>query len=344
MNRSLPHLAIAGLLSAFAATLVFLTWRDPPPGPAIPGAVVSIADAVRRQEPLSPIPHGADDVDPARAALGAQLFGERLLSRDSSMSCASCHPLNRAGVDGLPRSSGVGAAPGIINTPTVFNSRYNFVQFWDGRVASLEQQVAGPLHSPIEMASSWDEAIARLSAHEGYRAAFAELYREGITPATIADAIASFERTLVTPDSRFDLYLRGDPSAVTAEELEGYARFKNLGCASCHQGINVGGNLFQRFGLVGDYFADRGGTVPADLGRFNVTGREADRHVFKVPGLRNVALTAPYFHDGSVDTLDEAVAVMGRYQLGRALNDEDRRLIVAFLHTLTGTYRGEILQ
>lgn len=344
MNTSLPNLAIATLLSAFAASLVFLTWRDPPAAPLVQPAAVSMAEAVQRQEPIAPIPDDLGEIDPGRAALGEELFHERLLSRDSSISCASCHPLDLGGSDRLPLSPGVGGASGVINTPTVFNSRYNLALFWDGRAASLEDQVAGPVHNPIEMASSWDEVIARLSAHEGYRAAFAEHYPEGITSASISDAIASFERTLVTPGARFDRYLRGDAGALTVEERDGYTRFKNLGCASCHQGINVGGNLFQRFGVVGDYFADRGNTTQADLGRFNITGREIDRHVFKVPSLRNVALTAPYFHDASVDSLDEAVALMGRYQLGRSLSDEDRRLIVAFLHTLTGTYRGVALQ
>lgn len=341
--RTLP-LAIVALLSAFAAALVFLTWREAPPA-AIPLArSPAIADAVRRDEPISPLPRGLAGVDAERAALGERLFHERLLSRDGSISCASCHPLERGGADGLPRSPGVGGAAGQINTPTVFNTRFNLAQFWDGRAATLEEQVAGPLHNPVEMDSSWAALIERLGAHEDYRSTFARLYPKGITPETISDAIASFERTLITPDSRFDRYLRGETGILSADEREGYARFKNLGCASCHQGVNVGGNLFQRFGVMGDYFADRGTLTESDLGRYNVTGAEEDRHVFKVPGLRNVALTAPYFHDASVHTLDEAVDIMARYQLGRSISDEDRRLIVAFLHTLTGTYRGEMLR
>ncbi|THF63414.1 cytochrome-c peroxidase [Pseudothauera rhizosphaerae] len=340
-----PHLAIAALLSAFAAALVFLTWRESPPASIPPATTPPMSDAVRRLEPISPLPRMAEAVDSGRAALGERLFHDPLLSHDRSISCASCHPLDRGGMDGLPRSRGVGDAEGVINTPTIFNTRFNFVQFWDGRAATLTEQVAGPIHNPVEMASNWDEVVARLSAHEDYRAAFARHYPgQRIAAETVADAIAHFERTLITPDSRFDRHLRGEADVLSADEREGYARFKNLGCASCHQGVNVGGNLFQRFGVVGDYFADRGEPTEADLGRYNVTGEETDRHVFKVPSLRNVALTAPYFHDAGAATLEEAVDIMARYQLGRTLTDEDRQLIVAFLHTLTGTWRGEPLK
>ncbi len=156
----------------------------------------------------------------------------------------------------------------------------------------------------------------------------------------VKNAIAEFERTLLTPGSRFDRHLRGDATALSAEEKAGYLKFKSYGCISCHQGVNIGANLFQRMGVIGDYFADRGNITKADLGRFNVTGQESDRHVFKVPGLRNVALTAPYFHDGSARTLEEAVEVMAKYQLGRPLPPGDLADIVRFLHTLTGELEG----
>ncbi|PTD97106.1 cytochrome-c peroxidase [Pseudothauera lacus] len=340
MNRRTPHLAIIGLLSAFATTLVILTWRDAPPPLPDTAAVVPVADAVLRHEPIAPLPARPPESGDARVRLGEMLFHERMLSRDNSISCASCHRLDNGGVDGLPFSPGVDGAIGVINTPTVLNAAFSFMQFWDGRAPTLEAQVAGPIHNPIEMASTWSEVIAKLSRREDYRAAFANAYPQGITPETISDAIARFERTLTTPDAPFDRYLRGDTKALNAEEREGYARFKNLGCSSCHQGVNIGGNFFQRFGVLGDYFADRGNITTADLGRFNVTGDEADRHVFKVPSLRNVALTAPYFHDAGADTLEDAVSIMGRYQLGRTLSDEDVRLIVAFLHTLTGKAPG----
>ncbi|MBR0565178.1 cytochrome-c peroxidase [Azoarcus sp. L1K30] len=303
-----------------------------------------MADAIRREEPLAPLPTHQRESDPDRVALGEQLFRDPLLSSDYSISCASCHPLDRAGADNLPRSKGVGGATGTINAPTVFNASLNFVQFWDGRATTLKEQVRGPVHNPVEMNSNWDEIVARLQRREDYRARFARAYPQGISGETIADAIARFEETLLTPNAPFDRYLRGEAGALNPEQIEGYNRFKNLGCASCHQGANIGGNLFQRFGVMGDYFASRGTSTPSDLGRFNVTGRMEDRHVFKVPSLRNVALTAPYFHDGSVTQLDEAVEIMARYQLGRELSAEDKRLLVAFLSTLTGEYRGEPLK
>jgi cytochrome c peroxidase len=179
------------------------------------------------------------------------------------------------------------------------------------------------------MASSWEQVLAKLKQDASYPADFARAYPDGLTAANIANAIATYERSLMTPDSRFDRYLRGETTALTSEELAGYRRFKEYGCASCHQGVNVGGNLFQHFGVMRDYFADKKAITDADQGRYNVTHREEDRHVFKVPGLRNVALTAPYFHDGSAQTLEDAVAIMGRYQLGRELSDEDKRLLVA---------------
>ncbi|AWI82119.1 cytochrome B6 [Parazoarcus communis] len=303
-----------------------------------------MADAIRRAEPISPLPTAPRGADPLRAALGERLFHDPVLSVDYTISCASCHPLDRAGADGLPTSRGVGGALGTVNAPTVFNAGLNFAQFWDGRAATLEEQVAGPLHNPVEMGSNWSLVVERLNKSDDYRSLFAEVYPQGINAETIADALAAFERSLLTPGARFDQYLRGKTDALSADEIEGYARFKRLGCSSCHQGVNVGGNLFQRFGVMGDYFADKGMSTPADLGRFNVTGRQEDRYVFRVPSLRNVALTAPYFHDGSVEKLDDAVEIMARYQLGRTLSKEDRRLLVAFLHTLSGSFRGAPLK
>lgn len=343
MKRRALHLFVIGLLALLAVALVAMTWRDPlPEAPASsPTVGTTLADAIRRDEPVSPLPQAITPADPIRLALGKRLFHETQLSRDGTISCASCHDLGLGGTDRRRVSVGVGGATGAVNSPTVFNTSLNFVQFWDGRAATLEAQVAGPLHNPVEMGSNWAQAIARLSADPGYREAFALAYPDGISEATITDAIASFERSLLTPNAPFDRYLRGEHDAIDDNAREGYHRFKSYGCASCHQGAGVGGNMFHRFGIMGDYFAHRGKVTAADLGRYNVTGREEDRHVFKVPSLRNVALTAPYFHDGSVDTLNEAVAVMGRYQLGLELSDDDRRLIVAFLETLTGQLPGQ---
>lgn len=276
-----------------------------------------------------------DGLDAAQVALGRQLFSDTRLSKDGSIACVSCHRFEQGGADGLPRSFGVGGAEGVINTPSVFNSDLNFVQFWDGRAGSLEEQVAGPLHNPLEMASSWAEVLPRLQADAALRDAFAAAYPAGITAETVAHAMASFERSLRTPGAPFDRYLAGDASALSALAQEGYEKFRDFGCISCHQGVLLGGNMFQKFGVMGDYFASRK-LQPADLGRYNVTGREEDKHVFKVPSLRNVALTAPYFHDGSAAVLTEAIGVMGRFQLGRELASEDVGAIAAFLESLTG--------
>jgi len=210
------------------------------------------------------------------------------------------------------------------------------VQFWDGRADSLEEQVEGPLLGAGEMGSSWPAAVEALQRDAGYARRFSASYPEGITRASVADAIAVFERSLTTTGSRFDRFLRGDLAALTDEELEGYRTFKAYGCVSCHQGVNVGGNLFQTFGVFGDYFADRGHEGPEDLGRYNVTKRPEDRHQFRVPSLRLAALTPPYFHDGSAATLEEAIRIMARYQLGREIDPRDEQRIVQFLKTLPG--------
>jgi len=291
-----------------------------------------------RGEPVLPIPRDPGQ-DPGKVALGARLFQDPRLSADNTLSCASCHRLAEGGADGLARSVGVGGALGPIKAPTVYNSGFNLAQFWDGRAASLEAQVAGPIHNPLEMASNWAQVLGKLRADPGYPAQFAALYPDGLTPANIEDAIAAFERSLVTPDSPLDLWLAGDATALTPQALRGYRLFKSYGCVACHQGVNLGGNLYQRMGALGDYFGDRGTVVgPADLGRFNVTGDPEDRHLFKVPGLRLAALTPPYFHDGSAPPLEEAIRVMARYQLGRTIPPGDMADIAAFLRSAVGRH------
>jgi len=287
----------------------------------------------RPNEPITPIttPSG---LNAQKVILGQILFHDARLSRDGTISCATCHDLSRGGVDNLPRSFGVGGAEGEINTPTVYNSSLNFRQFWDGRALTLEEQAEGPILNPVEMAASWEHVLAVLRGDQNISERFRAVYGAAATKERVLEAIAEFERSLVTP-SRFDRWLNGDDNAITAEELEGYNLFKRYGCATCHNGENVGGGIFQRFGVTLDYFAGREPTK-ADLGRFNVTGRVEDKHIFKVPGLRNVALTAPYFHDASAETLQEAVAIMGRYQLGMSLPDDDIKRIMLFLNSLTG--------
>lgn len=294
------------------------------------------------REPLLPLPP-APPIPPEQVDLGKRLFHDPRLSHDNSISCASCHDLSKGGTDQSRFSVGINGAVGQVNAPTVFNSGLNVAQFWDGRAKSLEEQASGPVNNPAEMGSSWDEVIGKLSADMEYQALFQRIYPTGINAANIAGAIAAFERSLATQNSRFDRYLRGEKNALSEDELKGYRRFVNYGCISCHQGAGIGGNMFQRFGVMADFFNDRPPTK-ADQGRFNVTGLEEDRHVFKVPSLRNVAVTFPYFHDGSAKTLSDAVKVMGKYQLGKALSEEDVRLIVAFLHSLSGEWQGRVLQ
>ncbi len=293
---------------------------------------------LRGGEPISPIPaeHGQD---PVKLALGARLFHDKRLSADNTVSCAHCHQLAPGGTDGLARSLGVGGALGGIKAPTVYNSGFNLAQFWDGRAGSLEQQVQGPVHNPLEMASSWAQVLGKLQRDANYPRQFAALYPDGITAENITDAIASFERSLVTPDSPFDRWLRGDEDSLDDQARHGYALFKSYGCIACHQGVNVGGNMYQRMGALGDYFADRGRPVErSDLGRFNVTGDEADRHMFKVPSLRLAAINPPYFHDGGAETLRDAILVMARYQLGRRIPPGDVVAVKAFLHSLVGSH------
>lgn len=294
------------------------------------------------EEPIKPIPLEVK-LDPKKVALGEKLFHDKRLSKDNSVACVSCHSLSTGGVDRQPVSTGIGGEKGPINAPTVFNSGFNFRQFWDGRANSLEEQVVGPVHNPKEMGSNWQEVLGKLSKDSALAAQFKDAYSDGLQAKNIQDAIAVFERSLTTPNARFDKYLRGDKTALTAEELKGYQLFKSYGCVACHQGVNAGGNMFQVFGVMGDYFAKRGNVTEADLGRFNVTKNPADKYMFKVPSLRNVAMTAPYFHDGSAKTLSDAVDVMFRYQLGRPAPQGDKDYIVKFLHTLTGEYKGKSL-
>lgn len=289
--------------------------------------------------PLPPVP----DLPADKVALGKRLFFDPRLSHDDTISCATCHQLDNGGSDRLPVSVGIDGRKGPVNAPTVFNSSLNFVQFWDGRAASLEEQAAGPVHNPLEMASNWAEVIPKLSRDESYRQDFKRIYPQGMTGDTIVDAIAAYERTLLTPNSRFDRFLRGDKEALDPLERSGYQRFLDYGCASCHQGVGVGGNMFQRFGVMDSYLKDEAGRQ-ADLGRFNVSGLAKDKNVFNVPGLRNVEVTPPYFHDGSVQSLEEAVIIMGRYQLGREFSGEDVKALTAFLKTLTGEWEGKRLQ
>ena len=272
----------------------------------------------------------------AKVTLGRRLFHDTQLSANNTVSCASCHSLDQGGAEARVSSLGINGQVGPINSPTVLNARFNFVQFWDGRAANLAAQAAGPVANPIEMGSTWPAVVATLGRDPTYVESFRAAYPTGgLTQDTVCDAIATYEMTLVTP-SRFDRYLQGQRDALNAQERAGLAEFVSLGCTACHAGVNIGGAMYQKMGLVRNYFADRGHLTEADNGRFNVTHQESDRHFFKVPTLRNVALTAPYLHDGTQRTLPDVVRVMGRYQLGRELDAAQVERLVAFLNALTG--------
>jgi cytochrome c peroxidase len=288
------------------------------------------------REPLQPLPAPVA-ADARVIALGRKLFGDKRLSADQSVSCGSCHDSSHGGADGRVKPTGSFGIMGEVNAPTVFNSGLNFVQFWDGRSPTLEDQVSGPLTNALEMGSSWEQVMRVIAADADYRTRFDAIYHHPAAQDDVRSAIATFERSLLTSDSPFDRWLKGDKNALTPAQASGYETFKSVGCIACHQGRNVGGNMFQRFGVFGDYFADRGHITKADYGRFNVTQQEADRFVFRVPSLRNAARTAPYFHDGSAATLEDAVQIMARYQLGRALTTEQLVSIVAFIDSLRGT-------
>ncbi|MCB9615613.1 MAG: cytochrome-c peroxidase [Sandaracinus sp.] len=287
-------------------------------------------------EPLAALE--APEVNMDKVYLGRRLFHDPILSGDGTISCATCHSLDHAGAEPRRSSNGIRGQVGPINSPTVLNAHFNFVQFWDGRAANLQEQAGGPVENPLEMGTTFPEAIERVKTDAWYVERFASIYggEDPINKENITDALAEYERYLVTP-SPFDAYLAGNQEAISEQARRGHATFKEVGCASCHMGVNVGGTMYQKMGVVQNYFEARGGELTeADMGRFNVTQAESDRHFFKVPTLRNVALTAPYFHDGSIEALDEAVRVMGRVQLGRDLEDNQVADIVAFLQSLNG--------
>lgn len=295
-------------------------------------------------EPVQVLPDPAGfNIDADKAALGLALYHDTRLSADGTISCATCHPLDNAGVDGSKTSRGIGSQMGGINAPSVYNAVFNIQQFWNGRAATLADQAAGPPLNPVEMGhESFDDIAALLVADDAMVAKFNAVYgSEGINQATITGAIAEFERSLVTTNSRFDQYLSGDTAALTAEEIQGYEEFKKNYCATCHVGASMGGQSFERLGTVVDaavYFEERGTEISADdQGLFGFTGDEDDLYKFKVPNLRNVSLTAPYLHDGTHLTVEQAVRTMFRFNTDNPdPSDDVVNKIVLFLETLTG--------
>lgn len=282
-------------------------------------------------EPIQPIP-AAKITNPKLVELGKKLYFDPRLSKSGFISCNSCHNLSMGGTDNLKTSIGHNWHQGPINAPTVLNSSMNVAQFWDGRAKDLQAQAGGPIANPGEMASNHALAVEVLQSIPAYVSEFKSTFgNDKVTIEEVTKAIAAFEETLVTPNSRFDKWLKGDKKALTANELAGYKLFKDSGCVACHNGPAVGGNSFQKLGVVEPYKTSN----PAQ-GRVAVTGQDADRFNFKVPTLRNVELTYPYFHDGAANTLKEAVETMGRVQLGKKFTDDENAKIVAFLKSLTG--------
>ncbi|MCG9661002.1 cytochrome-c peroxidase [Vibrio mediterranei] len=283
------------------------------------------------QEPIKVI-EPVVGLDQQKVDLGKALWFEPRLSASNTISCNSCHNVAKGGVDNLPSSIGHKWAIGPINSPTVLNSDLNFVQFWNGRAKDLKEQAAGPIENPIEMAFSHELAIGTLQSIPQYQQWFESAYgSKSFTINEVTDAIATFEKTLRTPNAAFDKWLKGDDSALTAEQVEGYALFKQKGCTACHSGPLAGGQMYQKMGLVKAFKTDN-----PDIGRAAVTGKDFDKYVFKVPTLRNIELTYPYFHDGSVWDLQEAVEVMADIQLGQSLTKDESKKITAFLRSLTG--------
>ncbi|HOQ33388.1 MAG TPA: cytochrome c peroxidase [Candidatus Hydrogenedens sp.] len=297
-----------------------------------------------KEEVVQPLPQKVN-VDEKKVALGNKLYHDKRLSKDNSLACAGCHDLGTGGVDRKKFSEGVGGAIGPINAPTVYNALFNFVQFWDGRAKDLQEQADGPVNNPKEMASNWEEVTSKLNQDEEFTKSFLEVYPSGYNKENFTNAIAEFEKTLITPNSRFDQFLLGKTDALTAEEKEGYALFKKYRCATCHVGKAMGGQSYEKMGLKADYFKDRGGEIKeADLGRYNVTKNEEDKHKFKVPLLRNIAVTQPYLHDGSTDDLQKVVNIMLKYQVGKQIPKTEEEKITKFLKSLTGEYQGKLLQ
>ena len=304
-----------------------------------------LLDEKRQFFPLPP--RASLGLDTRRVALGRKLFDDPILSGDQTVSCVSCHLRDKGLSNGTQVATTPTRAAGKVNVPTLYNVVYNYYLNWNGQFQSLEDQLDALIEKPGAMGASWKVLVPRLKAHPEYDLAFRDAYPgEGVTAKTLPNALIEYMKSLTTPNSKFDRSEMGDKSALNREEHEGYLLFKSYGCSACHQGRNVGGNMLQTFGVMGNYFAEERGGVETleDLGHFNVTSDPEDRYKFRVPSLRNVELTAPYFHDGRAATLDEAVRLMGKYQLGRPIEPAERTLLVAFLKTLTGDMNDEALK
>jgi cytochrome c peroxidase len=296
-----------------------------------PSAAATAPVAAAKDEPIKPI-EAVTPKDPKMVELGKKLYFDPRLSKSGAISCNSCHNLSMGGTDNLQTSIGDHWQQGPINSPTVLNSTFNIAQFWDGRAKDLKEQAGGPIANPGEMASTHEVAVNVLNSIPQYKEEFKAVFgKDAVDISMVTDAIAAFEQTLVTPDSKFDQWLKGDDKALSEQELAGYKLFKDSGCVACHNGAAVGGGSFQKMGVVEPYKTDSKAEGVAGL-----TKKDEDRFKFKVPTLRNVELTYPYFHDGAAKTLEDAVHTMGQLQLGKKFSDEEVGNIVSFLKTLTG--------
>lgn len=308
---------------------------------AAPGTIDKAALALFQPPLPAVIESKTNPITEDKITLGRALFYETRLSASNEISCNTCHVLSKDGADSRKSSVGHKKQEGRRNSPTVYNAAGHFTQFWDGRAKDVEEQSKGPITNPIEMAMESDQNVLKeLAGVKWYREQFAKAFpgsgdagagsaKDPITMDNLASAIGAFERKLVTP-SRWDKFLAGDESALTADEKAGFATFTATGCQACHNGTYVGGQSFQKLGAVTPW------PKTEDLGRYELTKKEEDKHVFKVPSLRNIAKTAPYFHDGSIPTLEEAVKAMGKHQLGKTLSDAETKSIVTWLNTLSG--------
>lgn len=341
MNSRTPiFIVLIILLLATALLSSTLTPNKPTQIKNLAQTDLSLIEEKLSNEPIPPIPEQFD-LNPNTILLGEKLFHDKNLSTDQTVSCASCHDLNKGGTDRKTVSTGIQDRLGTLNSPTVFNAGFNFAQFWNGRAKDLQTQAVGPLFNPIEMGNkSWNSILDYLNSSTEYQHLFEKAYGLPIETNHLLDALADFQKSLITPNSRFDKYLKGETDALNTIELEGYELFKSRGCISCHQGINMGGNMYQKAGIFENITNDS-----SDIwnGRFEVTKKESDKGLFKVPTLRNIAITAPYFHDGSAKTLAEAVDIMGQAQLGTQLTEAEIQKIVAFLESLTGEYKKQPL-
>lgn len=295
------------------------------------------------QKLIQPIPRTVD-LNPDIVELGRLLFSDSRMS-EKNMSCIGCHNIGTNGADNRKVSINIQGGKDIMNTPTIFNIGLNTRLGWNGRHLSLENQLDAVLGNTKHMDGNWENILKRLKQDPDYVAEFKRQYPDGITHNNVKHAIVHFERSLITPDAAFDQYLRGDESAINEDQKSGFILFKQYGCVSCHQGVNLGGNLFARLGTFKSPFEKKKKKLTQkqrtyNLGRYNYTGDESDKRVFRVPSLRNVAKTSPYFHTGGIKRLEKAVKFMAKYQIGRAMSDEDARLITEFLRSLNGQYNG----